>query len=274
MDSREGVKPGVIEEAWRTYLTTGSLPDFIAAPWYQSKRLRPLYRRLPADPRCRLCYYPFEGIGGVVMRRVFGIAPSKLNPHLCNLCEEFAEKYEGGAEIELSILFADVRGSTRLAEKMKPTEFSKINNRFYNAKTRILFDTGAMVEKLIGDQVTGFYTPGFSGSNHARTAVDAARAIIKATGHHQPSGPWIPVGIGIHTGLAYVGSVNSDSGVTNVAVLGDTANTGARLASLAGAGEVFISQSTASAARLDTSSMEVRRLDLKGRSEPVDVWVL
>ena len=208
------------------------------------------------------------------MRHFFGIVPSKLNPHLCNSCEQFAEEYRGGAEIELTILFADVRGSTSLAEKMKSKEFSQLINRFYNAATKILFDTGALVEKLIGDEVTGFYTPGFSGPNHARVAIEAAQAILAATGHHLPSGPWIPVGIGIHTGLAYVGSVSSDSGVTNIAVLGDTANTGARLASSAGAGEIYISQAAGVAAGLDPSGMDVRRLELKGRSEPVDVWVM
>jgi adenylate cyclase len=266
--AEEERKNGMIDEAWRIYLTTGDVPDFVGAPWYHAKRLRPLFRHLPADPRCRLCYYPFEGIGGVMMRHVFGVVPSKLNPHLCNLCEEFAEKYKGGAEIELTILFADVRGSTHLAETMKPKEFSQLINRFYNATTKILFDSGALVEKLIGDEVTGFYTPGFSGLDHARVAVEAARAIQTATG------PWIPVGIGVHTGLAYVGSVNSDSGVTNIAVLGDTANTGARLASAAGAGEALISQATAAAAGLEPSGMEMRRLELKGRSEPIEVWVL
>jgi adenylate cyclase len=267
-------KQVAIEEAWHTYLTTGNLPDFVGAPWYHAKRFRRLFRQLPADPRCRLCYYPFEGIGGAMMRHIFGIFPSKLNPHLCNSCEWFAEEYHGGAEIELTILFADVRGSTHLAEKMKPREFSQLINRFYNATTKILFDTEAMVEKLIGDEVTAFYTPGFSGPHHAAVAIEAAREILEATGHHLTSGPWIPVGIGIHTGLAYVGSVSSDSGVTNIGVLGDTANTGARLASYARAGEVYISQAAAVAAGLDTSGLDMRHLELKGRSEPVEVWVL
>lgn len=209
-----------------------------------------------------------------MVRHAFGIRPSRLNPHLCNQCEQFAEKYKGGAEIELSILFADVRGSTGLAEKMKPIEFSQLINRFYHAASKVLFDTGALVEKLIGDAVTGFYTPGFSGPNHARVAIEAASEILKVTGHNAPPDPWISVGIGVHTGIAYVGSVNADSGVTDIAVLGDTANTGARLASLAGGGEIYISEASARAAGLEESSVEIRRLDLKGRSEPVEVWVL
>jgi len=89
--------PKEVEAAWRSYMNTGKASDFIHNPWYTSRRLRPLFRRLPANPRCKFCYYPFEGAGGVVMRRVFGIVPSRLNPHLCNLCEQFAQKYQGGA---------------------------------------------------------------------------------------------------------------------------------------------------------------------------------
>jgi adenylate cyclase len=274
MADKAGKSPAEIEEAWRVYLTTGKPPEHIHVPWFQSSRLRPFYRRLPAEPRCRLCYYPFEGVGGTMMRHVFGIEPSRLNPQICNSCEQFAKEYGGGAEVEVSILFADVRGSTRLAETMNPTEFSRLINRFYNAAAGVLFDTGALVEKLIGDAVTGFYTSGFSGVHHARVAIDAARKILDATGHRLPSGPWIPVGIGIHTGIAYVGAVHSDAGITDIGVLGDTANTGARLASSAGPGEILISQATASAAGLEADGVEIRRLSLKGRSEPVEVLVL
>jgi adenylate cyclase len=167
-----------------------------------------------------------------------------------------------------------VRGSTGLAEKMNATEFSRLINRFYSATTKVLFDTGALVEKLIGDQVTGFYTPGFVGPEHARIAIQAAQSILRATGHGRPSGPWIPVGIGVHTGIAYVGAVQADSGVSDVAVLGDTANTGARIASQAGPGEILASRAAAEAAGLEASGSEIRHLDLRGRGEPVDVWVL
>jgi len=268
------ISPEVIDKIWGEYLTTGELPDFVNVPWYQTKRARSYYRYLPDNPRCRLCRSPFKGIGGAVMRQLFGFVPSRLNPQVCNQCERFIQQYKGGAEVELSILFADVRGSTHLAESMNPTEFSRLINRFYNSATNILFQTNAMVEKLIGDAVTGFYTPGFSGPDHAQVAVSAAREILHVTGHHDPSGPWIPVGIGVHTGSAYVGAVVSDTEVTDIAVFGDTANIGARLAAQAGAGEIHISQATAQAAGLDPSGVEIRHQTIKGRTEPIDVWVL
>ena len=275
MPSEEKLNTEVINHIWHSYLMQGRVPDFIELPWYRHKRFRGFFHHLPDNPRCRICHSPFSGVGGAMMKHFFGIVSSKLNPQLCNQCEMFAQRFSGGAEIELSILFADVRGSTTMAEQMNPTEFRGIINRFYNSATKVLFDSKGMVEKMIGDAVTGFFTPGISGPDHAQLAVNAAREILKVTGHHSPAGPWVQVGVGVHTGLAYVGTVNADSGVTDIAVLGDTANVGARLAALAGPGEIYTSRATAESAGLDIADCaEVRRENVKGRSEPVDIWVL
>jgi adenylate cyclase len=271
LDEKEAAR---IADVWHTYLTTGDVPDTLQAPWFTKKRLRPLYLRLPAEPRCRTCYYPFSGIGGSIVRTMFGIKPSKLNPHLCNLCDNFLEQHPGGTEAEITILFADVRGSTELAEKMTPAVFSKLIIRYFDVVTKVLYESGALVEKIAGDAVSAFFTEGFSRSNPAKDSIETGREILKATGHQRAEGPWIPVGVGIHTGLAYVGSVRSDSGGSDVGVLGDTANTGARLSSLAGAGEILVSQATAEAAGLERSGIEIRKLELKGRNEPVEAWVL
>ena len=263
-----------IEAVWREYLTTGGIPEHYHQPWYEWKIWRPLVRRLPNSPRCRICYYPFEGVGGWLSKSLLGLEPSKLNPQLCNVCERFANKFRGGTELEVSMLFADVRGSTSLAESVRPAEFGRKINRFYKAVTDVLFDTNAFVEKLIGDEVAGFYVPGFAGPEHARVAVDAAKKILKATGHADPSGPWIPVGVGVHTGVAYIGTVEAAEGISDIALLGDAVNTTARLASQAGTGEVVVSEATRAAARLESEGMQSRQFNLKGKSETVDAWVL
>jgi adenylate cyclase len=274
MEKQDKKRPDWVREVWHSYLTKGELPESEEVPWWTSKRYRRFFLHLPSDPRCASCYYPFEGMGGTIMRSLFGVRPSRMNPHFCNMCEQFAEKYPGGAEVEITILFADIRGSTKLAERMNPTEFSELINRFYNTTTSILFEYDAMVEKIAGDAITAFFTEGFSRENPALAAVKAAKEIIKATGHQTQSGPWAPLGIGIHTGMAYVGAVRGDTGVNEVAVLGDTANTGARLCSMARTGEIYISQVTASAAGLNDAGVEKRKLNLKGRSEPVEAWVI
>jgi adenylate cyclase len=111
-----------------------------------------------------------------------------------------------------------------------------------------------------------------SGLDHAAKAIDAARELLRETGHGSAVGPWIPVGAGVHTGIAFVGSVG-DHGVTDFTALGDTVNTAARLASAAEAGVVLVSSAAASAAGL-AGALEWRHLELRGRTDPVDVVVL
>ncbi len=143
--------------------------------------------------------------------------------------------------MELTLLFADVRDSTALAERIGTARFQEIIRRFYKATSKVLINHTAMVNRLMGDQVSALFVPRFAGQEHASVAIHAARELLQVTGHNDPAGPWIPVGIGIHTGLAYVGLVGSKDEVNEIAVLGSAANLAARLSSQAAAGEVLVS---------------------------------
>ena len=183
-------------------------------------------------------------------------------------------QYPGGAEVELSMLFVDARGSTSLAERMTATEFSQLMGRFYRAATRVLIKTDAFIDKLVGDEVVALYLPLFTGGDHAGAAVQAAQELLRVTGHADKAGPWLPIGVGVHTGVAYVGVVSGAQGtVTDVTALGDNMNVTARLASSAGSGEALISDAAYDAADLDLGNATRRTLELKGKSEPVGVHV-
>ncbi|MBI4506444.1 MAG: adenylate/guanylate cyclase domain-containing protein [Chloroflexi bacterium] len=252
------------EEQWRALLT-GQHPAL--------RRGRRVNKLLPSNPRCRFCNAPFSGFGGVVMRAFQRKSRSRGNPNFCNMCDQFARTCPGGAEIELTLLFADVRGSTALAERMSPSAFSRLMSRFYGVATEVLVRSDAYVDKIVGDEVVAQYFPGFAGPDHAHLAVHAAQELLVATGHARPEGPWLPVGAGVHLGTAYVGVVASKD-VIEITALGDAVNTAARLASQAGPGEVLVSEAACAAAALAGEGLEHRRLALKGRSEPVDVRVL
>lgn len=256
----------MIEEFWRLYLTTGEFE--------KERRQRHFFRILPGTPRCKNCYAPFKGAGSIVVKTFYGKQPSRLNPQLCNVCEKFARQYQGGAEIELSMLFADVRGSTTLAEGMNPTKYSQLINRFYSTATQVMVNSDALIDKIIGDQVAGMYVPGFAGKEHARRAIEAAQEILQATGHNNHKGPWIPLGVGVHTGTAFVGSLGSEHGTTDITVLGDAANIAARLSTNAGIGEILISEPAFSFAGMELDDLEKRVLELKGKNEPLNVWVI
>ena len=193
------------DEYWREFLTSGESNKL-------EKRGRRFFALLPENPRCKACNAPFEGFGAPLVKVIFGKYQSTLDPRFCNHCTDFMRTHPGGAEIEISMLFADVRGSTTLAENRPPAEFSRFINRFYQAATDVLLDSDAMIDRLIGDEVVGIYFPGFAGPQHAARAIDAALEILRVTGHGDKEGPWIPVGAGVHTGLSYVGTVGSKSG--------------------------------------------------------------
>lgn len=198
---------------------------------------------------------------------------SRYNPRYCEKCDRF--EHPGGAVIELTMLFADVRGSTTLAEQMGAHEFSRLMNRFYTIATDVLVKTDALVDRLLGDEAIGLYIPGFAGPQHPRLAIEAAQSLLKLTGHRDLQGPWLPVGVGIHTGSAFVGVVGGvEDGPQDFTALGDNVNITARLASSAGAGEILISDATYIASGLDLGELEQRQLELKGKSEPTDVRVL
>jgi adenylate cyclase len=173
------------------------------------------------------------------------------------------------------MLFVDARGSTSLAEGMSAADFSRLMNRFYKAATEVLIKTDAFVDKLVGDEVIGLYLPLFTGPNHAGAAVQAAQQLLRVTGHNDRMGAWLPIGIGVHTGVAFVGTVSGAEGtVADVTALGDNVNVTARLASKAGSGEALISDAAYAAAGLNLGNLEHRQLELKGKSQPVGVRVL
>jgi adenylate cyclase len=238
-------------------------------------------RFVPSSPRCRLCKAPFRGPGGFLLRR-YGFAPWPKQPRVCGRCfkglETHARMCPGaedgqirGGEVEISMLFADVRGSSKIARTMSTIEFSRLMNRFYRESTGVLVEHDAIIEKFIGDEVVGLFVPFLVGQEHARRAVDAAIALLRATGHGSADGPWLPLGAGVHTGRAFVGIVGAE-GASDFTALGDPVNIAAHLASQAATGELLITGEVASAAGLPTDGIERRHVSLKGL--PIDALVL
>jgi adenylate cyclase len=252
-------------DKWRDVLMGEARGHICWSPW-----MRRIQRAIPSEPRCKLCDHPFGRPGSIT--GFIGIGrPSRLNRRICNTCIRALEKRPGGAEIELSFLFADVRGSTTLAERMAAEEFSRLMARFYITAATIVDHRNGIVDKFVGDEVVALFIPGFAGGDHAADAVAAASELLVATGHAD-SEPWIPVGAGVHTGIAYVGTVG-EGDTFDFTALGDSVNTAARLAASAAAGEILVSSASAKAAGLDTAGLELRTLALRGRAESVDAWV-
>lgn len=233
------------------------------------KRLRRIMRVLPHDPRCKFCNTPFQGMGAILARVLFGKQRSTLNPRYCNLCDVASREFPGGAEVEMSILFIDIRGSTSLSEKMTPTEFSQLINRFYAIATKAIIEEDGLVEKLAGDEVAAFWGAGFAGPEYVRRTINVAQTLLNLM-----EGQKIPVGIGVHYGIAYFGAMRTAEGLTDISAKGEEVNMAARLASKAASGEIIVSEQALTKAGIDGSELERRSLELKGISVPVLVRVM
>ncbi len=246
------------EAFWRDYLTH---PDTL------QRVGRRLFSRIPTNPRCQLCAAPFAGTGGQLMKLI-GKAPSSVNPNMCNTCERVLLKHRGGAEVTCSVLFADIRGSTALGERMTPGEFRATLTRFFTTASETVYAHSGIIDKFVGDEIVATFPP-FLGEDHAARAIETARHLLRATGHTDPDGPWAPVGAGVGTGRMWFGAIGEGSHV-EITVVGDVVNTTARLAGAAEAGEVLVAVEAATAAGLDPG-LERRTLALKGKELTTEV---
>ncbi len=251
---------------WWKALLTGNLRHM---PIREARRM---FALLSGQARCKFCGSPFDGRWARLMK-IVGRGPSRLSHQFCYTCQVVATRHLGGTEIDLALLFADVRGSTRLGEQLPPAEFSALISRFFAVTSRILLDTHAWVDRLVGDQVIGMYIPYFTGGEPERVALDAARALLRGIGYGAAEGPWIEVGIGIHSGSTFIGVVGSHEGATDITVLGDVPNVAARLSSAARSGEILMSEVAVRRAGVSRDG-ETRNLELKGKSEPMTAHVL
>lgn len=238
---------------------------FFALASAQPERiLSRVLRALPTSPRCGLCGAPFAGIGGRLLRPL-GYRPSRKSPNLCATCIEAAPP--GGMTTTTGILFADIRGFTRLSEQHDPQEVSVLLQRFYASAERVLFPE-AIIDKLIGDEVMALYLPMYGHFEEAAPVMlRHARRLLTAVGYGVEAGPFAEVGIGLDYGEAFVGKVGQGS-VNDFTAIGDVVNVASRLQGQAKGGEIVAS------ARLverlgEGPPGEPIELELKGKAEPV-----
>lgn len=237
-----------------------------------TRRQRSLWKHVPGDPRCKMCTVPLGGPAKALLTFTKK-APAKGNPHFCNACEVWVEKHPGGTETEMTLLFADVRGSTGLAETMEPAQFAGLMRDFYRTANSVLIERDAWMHKPVGDEIVAMFLPIFA-PDHARTAIESAFELLEALG--EPGGsPGLAVGGGVHSGVTYIGTVGVEGADSyDVTVLGDVPNVTSRLASAAGPGEMLISDAALELAGEDLGHLEHRTLDLRGRSAPLGVRVM
>ncbi|TAK76107.1 MAG: adenylate/guanylate cyclase domain-containing protein [Dehalococcoidia bacterium] len=225
---------------------------------------------LPSEPRCMVCRQPFEGVGGRALRMFTGYKPSRTTPNLCNTCEDLMPP--GGAEVDVAVLFADMRGSTAIGARLGSADYAALVNRFYEATSHVLVTHESWIDKLVGDEIMALYIPAM-GPDYRGRAVEAGAALLRAFGYNPSETAWLKVGVGISAGPAFVGKVGA-KGSQQVTALGDTVNVAARIQAQAAPGELLMSEDLYQSVAQKYPGLERRSLAAKGREEPVEVRVL
>ncbi len=182
----------------------------------------------------------------------------------------------GGVNQTITVLFADIRGFTRLSEHAPPEKIVGLLNRYFSAMTDIIFAHGGTLDKYLGDGLMALFgaptTTPEDASNALNAAVAMQRRIISINQELRAEGlAEIGVGIGMHTGEVTVGYIGSERRSEYTAI-GDAVNTAARLESNARGGEILISEATSKAAGNRYKLKEREPITVRNREQPVPLF--
>ena len=244
------------QERWRGVLTE---------PGYAPQAR--VFRWLPSDPRCPVCRAPYGLPFGPIVH-LLGFGRSKRYPQLCNPCFSMMLRGRGGAEVPITVLFADVRGSTGMAERSSAAAFSALLARFYAQVTEAVREEGGIIDKFLGDGVMALFIPAFTDGQHAARGLRAARRILREAE--------LPIGVGLNTGQAFTGFLGPTDEVSGFSAVGDAVNVAHRLGEAAGSGELVVGGDELSSDVPPSDGpdevWELSELRVKGRDQPVRAW--
>jgi adenylate cyclase len=239
---------------------------------------------LPSPPRCNVCHVPFDGFGGRLMR-LRGCHPSDRNTRYCNRCDRVIRQKPGATDVTLSMVFADVRGSTTLAAQAEHdglrADYVRRLRHFETAVKSVLEQTNGFIIDVVGDEVVAVYPPGLCGRRHAEFALNAARALTRlAAASERAGGTILPFGVGVHTGEVFLGNrftmdeeVPEDQ-LSRVRIIGEHVNLAARLSAAAQTSEALVSDDTIAALVAAPPKLERRRIPIRGLSDLLSVHVV
>jgi adenylate cyclase len=214
-------------------------------------------------------------------RMIRGAFEHYLSPDLVDLvCRDPALLRLGGERRELTVLFADIRDSTRLAQRLAPDRFAALLNDVLGAMTGVLFARGGMLDRFTGDGFLAIFGAPLPQTDHALRACLAALDMLRAleavrARWARPDLPPIEVGIGINSGPMLIGNMGSRDRFTYT-VIGDEAHLGARLeaANKDFRTHILISEATFREVRDRIAARELDLVRFRGLAQPVRTFEL
>ncbi|MBW2996883.1 adenylate/guanylate cyclase domain-containing protein [Candidatus Woesearchaeota archaeon] len=190
-----------------------------------------------------------------------------VNPKVINeLLQEKKLELKGKRQ-KVTVFFMDIRGFTKLSEKMSAEKVVSILNQYFDIATSILFKHDGTVDKFVGDAVMALFNAPTNVKEHELKAIKAALEIQKAVRE------WgkIQVGIGISTGDAVVGNIGSRH-MMDYTAIGDTVNTASRFEGQTKAGEIVVGKAIYEKVKGQFPTKNKEKLTLKGKKKPIEIY--
>ena len=183
---------------------------------------------------------------------------------------------QAGANREVTMLFADIRGFTSMSERHTPEEMVETLNSYFEFMVDVLFHHGGTLDKYVGDEIIGLFGAPVelpdAPLRAVRCALDMHKALEEFNRTRAAEGKEeVRIGIGINTGPVIAGAIGS-SRTLQYTVIGDAVNVAARLCSVARAGESIVSPSTMQRSHPHVLAEHREPVQVKGKSEPIQIW--
>lgn len=209
------------------------------------------------------------------VRRIFGrfVHPNVVqrlieDPNALNL---------GGAIKEITVFSADIRGFTRMSERMASGEVVNLLNTYLDIMVKEIWDEGGTITGFWGDELMAIFNAPLNQDDHALRAVRAAwkmRLAVLEYQRTQPRDTLISFGFGVNTGEAMVGNIGSKEHMQTYTAIGDAVNVASRLQSNSSDNNILLNHSTFTRVRQHVQVTKLPPLEVKNKTEPLDVWRL
>jgi adenylate cyclase len=182
----------------------------------------------------------------------------------------------GGENQTATILFTDIRGFTRQAERMEPHQVVEWLNEYFTEMTDLLFENGGTLDKYLGDGIMALFGAPISRPDDilrsVKTAMEMQRALIRLNTDWAARGqPTMQIGVGVNTGPVTAGNIGSTKRM-DYTVIGDAVNLASRLCANARAGQILVSESTYHQLGIEFPARKLEPIRVKGKDTPVEIY--